>query len=288
MSIFSYVAPSSPPAPKAVETGLTFYETYFTKVKHNTAPLMISRGAYLNGVDNTRLAHLRQAAQSDVMILARGGFGLTKIQSSFHHVFSKNFPIIVGFSDVTTLLAYAFIHQQPAIHGPLLTTVAAEPTRSRNHLIDLLATEKALSLSGTHVLNPISKCISGRLFAGNLCVLTHLIGTNCFPSLRGSIVALEEVNEPLYKIDRMLAQHKNAGTFDGIKALCIGDFAGLASQAQMLEALFQSYFPRIPIATGFQFGHGTPNFALPVGQVVELQPDPVPQLLFKGLGLNCR
>lgn len=98
-------------------------------------------------------------------------------------------------------------------------------------------------------------------------------------------MALEEINEPLYKIDRMLAQHKWAGTFQGVEAFCLGYFTGPHLKIEDVAALFNQHFPNIPVAWGFEFGHAQPNYAIPIGSIGTLTLKPTPELHFSGLGL---
>lgn len=267
-------APSSPPPVDKLAAGVRRLRAAGVIVD-DTLAMPRGRHAYLNGDDRERAASLVDALGADVdtVWLARGGYGLTRILPLLE-VPVANAPIIVGFSDATALFAHLWGQGVPCVHGPLATTIAAEPDDSFAHCLAVLARRArgtALPVAGGARVD-----VEGRLFAGNLCVLCALIGTNSFPKLAGSIVVLEEVGERPYRVDRMLTQLIQSGALDGVRAVVAGHLTGCVEpqngsgardQAPVAVQVFAERLGAagIPFASGLDAGHQAPNRALPLG-----------------------
>ena len=112
---------------------------------------------------------------------------------------------------------------------------------------------------------------SGRLIGGNLSIMLTLVGTPYWPSLRGAILYLEEVNYGgglLSQVDESLAQCQQMGLFNQIAGLVIGKVNELSEEEEKLfESLILEYTAgsRFPILTGVDFGHTAPQLTLPIG-----------------------
>lgn len=267
-------APSSPPPVDKLTAGVARLRAAGVTVdESNGAPR--GRHAYLNGGDDERAASLVDAIASsvDVVWLARGGYGLTRILPAIPRATGTS-PTIIGFSDATALFAHLWGKGVPCVHGPLATTVAAEPDDSFAHCLAVLerrARGAALPVRGDARID-----VEGRLFAGNLCVLCALLGTASFPDLKDTIVVLEEVGERPYRVDRMLTQLILAGALAGVRAVVAGHLtdcvepkngAGIREPAPSALAVFTERLAAagIPLASGLEAGHQAPNRALPLG-----------------------
>lgn len=120
---------------------------------------------------------------------------------------------------------------------------------------------------------------TGRLLPGNLTVATHLLGTPICPDFRGVILALEEVQEAPYRIDRMLTQWRLMGIFWQLKGILLGRFSDCNlprdgnswTVAEVLRDRLADL--KIPIISDLPFGHGGDNACLPVGGLVEIDGD---------------
>jgi muramoyltetrapeptide carboxypeptidase len=180
---------------------------------------------------------------------------------------------IVGFSDVTGLLWSLANAGIAGIHGPVLTTLADEPQWSIGRLFDALEGRSLAPLIGEGWGGGIT---TGRLLPANLTVATHLLGTFLQPSLEGVILALEDVTEAPYRIDRLLTQWRMMGALRGVKGIALGRFsrcespAGIASWS--VEEVLRDRLGNlaIPIVANLPFGHDGVNAALPVGAMVGL------------------
>lgn len=116
----------------------------------------------------------------------------------------------------------------------------------------------------------------GRLWGGNLTVLTSLLGTPHLPRIKGGILFLEDVNEHPYRVERSLLQLHQAGVLGAQKAVLLGDFTGwrkspldrgytLKTAVAQLRAVSKT-----PILTGLPHGHGPVKVCLPQGRRVDL------------------
>lgn len=228
---------------------------------------------YLFGSDAQRAAMVEKLFESsdiDAIMCARGGYGSLRILPRLNYdTIRKNPKIFIGFSDVTALLmVLAEKCGLVTFHGPMVTTISNTKTASIEQLFDLLTLSKNICLS----CNPQrSRAIKsgkayGKLCGGNLATLCHLIGTPFEPNFKECIVFIEEINEPLYKIDRMLFQMKLAGCFEHIRGLVLGSFKTCGEYEliyDMVEHVFQDI--DIPILTGLDVGHCKQNYTIPVG-----------------------
>lgn len=285
------VAPSSPFDEGKLKKGQKRLEREGFSFIGNPCPLRPTH-RFLNGSDRERRQELNEAFRSEAEIvwMARGGYGLTRLEGQLKDEWNRSGPICVGFSDVTALLGALYNANRPCLHGPLITTLDGESEESVSHLLGLLGgTGTIKTVFDLEWMEGPRTGALGRLFAGNLCVLTHLIGTSWFPTLDGAILCIEEVGERPYRIDRMLTQLVHSGSLEGVRAVIVGTLQGCeenptgdSTALTALEVIQERLSGlNIPICSGLPFGHGQPNFALPVGALVELQDDPC-QLRLRG------
>lgn len=236
-----------------------------------------ARDGYLAGTDQERRQQLAAAwhdPECKGVLCARGGYGGTRILEEWSWLLSTSAPKwLIGFSDITCLLWSLYQSGIVGVHGPVLTTLAAEPDWSQQRLFDYVAGRSIDALSGT---GWGGGKVSGVLLAANLTVATHLLGTFVQPQFDGIILALEDVTEAPYRIDRMLTQWRMSGAFQGIAGIALGRFSrccppqGIPSWT--VEEVLRDRLTDlgIPIIAGLPFGHDGVNAALPVGQKVEL------------------
>lgn len=118
--------------------------------------------------------------------------------------------------------------------------------------------------------------VRGRLWGGNLCVLTSMLGTPHWPRIKGGVLFLEDVNEHPYRVERMLLQLHQAGVLAAQKAVLLGAFSGWKASPldrgytlRSAVAHLRSVCP-VPLLTGLPFGHVPTKLCLPVGRRVTL------------------
>ena len=207
----------------------------------------------------------------------RGGWGAARLLESRP---PAEAGWLLGFSDVTSLLFDRLAQgRSGAVHGPLLTTLAAEPEWSRERLRALLFGEPVPPLQG---VGWSAGRAEGPLLAANLTVATHLLGTPHLPPLTGAILVLEDVGEAPYRIERMLTHWRLSGALQQLAGLAFGSFSGCEDgQDEAPERRFsleQVLRERtadlgIPVLAGLPVGHTAGNAALPLGVACRLDAD---------------
>lgn len=242
-------------------------------------PPVGQRWGYLAGTDDTRREQLALAlANPDYkgILCARGGYGGTRLLENWTWPEPLPPKWLIGFSDITSLLWSLAGQGIVGVHGPLLTTVADEPDWSQQRLRELVMGQPMPSIRGQ---GWGGGRVSGRLLPANLTVATHLLGTPHEPDLNGVILALEDVTEAPYRIDRMLTQWRMMGKLAGVAGIALGRFSrceppeGVPSFT--VEKVLRDRLGDlgIPIVANLPFGHDGDNAALPVGVMAHLNGD---------------
>jgi muramoyltetrapeptide carboxypeptidase len=238
-----------------------------------------ARNGYLAGTDEQRRQDLRDAwldPDCRAILCARGGYGSTRLLEGWTWPEIARPKWAIGFSDVTGILWSLAKIGITGVHGPVLTTLALESDRSLDRLFSLVEGRVIEPLAGTGWGRGTAR---GRLLPANLTVATHLLGTPVQPDLNGVILALEDVTEAPYRIDRMLTQWRATGAFQGVRGIALGRFSRceppIAGESQTVEEVLQDRLGElpIPIVSGLSFGHDGENLALLVGTPVELDGD---------------
>lgn len=242
----------------------------------------LAREGYLAG-DDARRAHDLQAALDDATIDAvwalRGGYGTTRLLAALDLTALVARPkAIVGCSDLTALHA-AVARTAPLVtfHGPVAR--AELPSVARDSLVAALARSGEPCGFAESAWTGHGGTARGRLAGGNLSLLAALCGTPWQPRFAGSLVVLEDVREPAYKVDRMLVQLEQAGTFDGCAGIVGGQFtdvpADASADAPDPHVLVARLARRlgVPCLLGAPIGHIAEQWTVPLGLEGELDAD---------------
>ena len=232
---------------------------------------IFDKTGYLAGSDAQR-AELVNLLFKDpdvkAIVCARGGFGCLRMLPLVDFDIIRTHPkIFVGFSDVTALLtAITFQSGLVTFHGPMVTTLATASELTRQHLAGAITTNTPLEITphagvviqGGHARGPV--------IGGNLNTLCHMLGTPFMPNFDNHILLLEDRDEALYRIDRMLSQMKLAGCFENIAGLVLGSFEECGALDGVFQ-IFEEHFRDIgvPILAGLDVGHGKQNKTIPFG-----------------------
>jgi muramoyltetrapeptide carboxypeptidase len=248
-------------------------------------PGVSQRDGYLAGSDAIRLADLHAAFADpaiDAIFCLRGGYGCPRLLDGIDFELLKANPKpFVGYSDITALhLAISRYAGFVTFHGPLLNAdlLGDKLPPTESSLLSLLTGQADADAILHHpqayrltTLAPGSA--SGRLLGGNLALICALLGTPYALDSEGTILFIEDVNEPLYRVDRLLTQLRLAGALTGLRGVLIGDFAGIETDA-LMRLMKQELAPLgIPVLAGWRSGHCDPNLSLPLGAQVELDAD---------------
>jgi len=233
---------------------------------------------YLAGSDRQRREDLAAAwrnPECKAIITVRGGYGGARLLEDWHWQ-TINPKWLMGFSDVTSLLWSLATTGISGLHAPVLTTLPAEPPWALTRMFNYLETGQLDALQGKKGCGGKA---SGILLPGNLTVATHLLNTSFQPNFSEVIIALEDVTEYPYRIDRMLTQWRMMGAFKQIKGIALGRFSrcepypGTSSWTigEVLRDRLEDL--EIPLIYDLPFGHDGVNAVLPVGQPVDLDGD---------------
>jgi muramoyltetrapeptide carboxypeptidase len=250
------------------------------------SPVIDKRWGYLAGTDQLRRQEMAEAwidPKVKAILCARGGYGSARLLEdwSMWHGETKLSRVchpkwLIGFSDATGLLWSLFGAGISGIHGPLITTIAQEPDWSIVRLFDWLEGRPLQPLSG---IGWGKGAVSGILLPANLTVATHLLATPMQPAWDNIIVALEDVTEAPYRIDRMLTQWRLCGAFNKVRGIALGRFSRCEPMAGIpsftVEEVLRDRLAdlNIPIVSDLPFGHDGANAALPVGMMAHLDGD---------------
>lgn len=243
---------------------------------------ILARLGYFAGDDESRLADLNVALADpsiDGVWCVRGGYGAMRLLDRIDYAALVRRPrAIIGYSDITAL--HAAVGNSAALitfHGP---TARAELTDFSRSALDR-AVRQALPLCGAaHAARTIRPGrAEGRLAGGNLALIASLAGTPYAPSLDGAILVLEDIDEAVYRLDRMLVQLRLGGAFRGVRGVVFGAFTncpeasddGSRSLDDLIAELAAEL--RVPCIAGAPVGHIDDQWTLPLGAHAELDAD---------------
>lgn len=271
------VAPSRVIDRKQMETAYRIFDEWGLKVVEGAA--LYHKDGYFAGTDEERLADLQQFLDADVRAIfcARGGYGMTRIvdRLSFNK-FMKNPKWIIGFSDITALHLAISRLKIESIHG-LMPVQYGKPhvEPSLKSLYQLLFTGHGSIKATSNEFNKKGEA-EGKIIGGNLSLIAESLGTSTEVQTDEAILVLEEIDEYLYKIDRMLNQLARAGKFKNLKGLVIGDFSAMKDTQikfgkNIYELISDHTEPyNFPVAFNVPIGHEELNLAFPVSRKVRL------------------
>lgn len=236
--------------------------------------------AFLAGDDARRLAEMRAAiaGEARAILLARGGYGVMRLLQGAAPLRADEVAarpkLVIGYSDATVLHELWKRAGVPSIHGPMCTQLG-EDASALERLRALLFDDRPpppIAWDPMHPLGARDGRAEGELRGGNLAVLAALCGTPLQPSFRGAIALLEDLNEPPYKLDRLLTQLLLAGAFDGVRGVVVGDLVApgepSVGRAEAVAERLSSL--GVPVAFGAPFGHAGRNQPVAFGTLHEL------------------
>ncbi|MDE2276630.1 MAG: LD-carboxypeptidase, partial [Burkholderiales bacterium] len=262
--------------------------------KVRAAPHLLARYGSLGGTDAERAGDVNAmfADPSVHGILALGGGnGGNRILPLIDYAAIRRHPkFLGGYSDLTALINA--VHQQTGLvtfHCPMGGSEwnafsvgwfrAAVMDGGTPTLRNQVEPEDALVPRNHRISTLRGGRARGPLVGGNLAVLSAMAGSAYWPRFDGAVLMLEEINEYLYRVDRMLSQLKLAGAFDRLAGVVLGAFTnctpGEGYGALTLDEIVDDWFKplNVPVYAGAEFGHIAHKFTLPVGLPVEIDAD---------------
>ncbi len=234
------------------------------------------------GNDHARTKSFQEFLDSEeiaCILCARGGYGTTRIIDALSFKRFKAFPKwIVGYSDITSLLLHLLNLGYQGIHGPMPINFSESDAEESIERLRRLLFEGSIEpihfIGNRHNISGIG---SGQLIGGNLSMLVNLLGTGDDFSTNQHILFIEEVDEYLYRIDRMLVQMKRAGKLENLAGLIVGHFTRVKDNDAPFGASVEEIFLDLtkeydyPICFGAPLGHIMPNFPLVIGRNFHLE-----------------
>ncbi|MDP6993273.1 MAG: LD-carboxypeptidase [Woeseiaceae bacterium] len=250
-----------------------------------------ARHGYFAGEDKARASDINAffAEPSVRMIFARGGWGSPRLLPLLDYdMIRQNPKVLLGYSDATALITG--VHVKTGLvtfHGPSpLNVFSAEHFRrvvmnGEAYLLEnpTFITGNTLVQTENRIQTITSGKASGRILGGNLSLLTAVMGSGYLPEWEDSILFIEDVDEAVYRVDRMMTELALAGVLDKIKGFVFGRCTecgpgggfGSLTMEQMIAEHIKPH--RIPAFSGTMIGHIEEQFTIPLGIEVEIDAD---------------
>ena len=213
----------------------------------------------------------------EALWLARGGYGSIRIIDQLDFTkFLQHPKWIIGFSDGTVFHGKVNRLSVPSIHASMPYFFKKKTEAAQQSLYDVLTGIPLHYEFSAHSLNRIGQ-VEGEIVGGNLSVLYGMMGSDSFPETDGKILFLEEVDEYIYHIDRMMHALKRAGKLANLEGLVVGgltqikdndDPFGMTVEEVISDAIKDYDYP---LCFNFPAGHHADNRALVLGQKVRLE-----------------
>ncbi|SCE99573.1 muramoyltetrapeptide carboxypeptidase [Micromonospora coriariae] len=270
------VSPSGPTSPERVARGMELLTGW--GLRPVPAPNAYARQGYLAGADELRAADLNAAfadPQVRGVICTRGGYGAQRIVDAIDMAAVRRDPkVVAGFSDITALQFALWRGARLAgVHGPgAAWRDERTPLRSAESLHAALMTTEPVTVTAVAGEETYPVRVPGRatgtLLGGNLCMIAASVGTPDLPDLTGAVLLIEDVQEPPYKVDRMLTHLRRAGALDGLAGVAVGQFTDCADgwDTTIVDVLGERLGGLgVPVLGGLPIGHGPNQLTVPVG-----------------------
>lgn len=210
------------------------------------------------------------------ILCSRGGYGAIHLLEDLSALPLEHDPKwLIGFSDISALHALMSSKGITSLHAPMAKHLAQENGTDfySQQLFDILRGNRPQYNWDSHSLNKPGTA-SGQLIGGNLAVLQALINTPYDVFRKDIILFIEDIGEPIYKVQRMLYQLKLSGILPSLNGLIVGQFtnyqpdANFADMETMISALASPY--DFPIAFSAPIGHTSNNIPLVIGSKITL------------------
>ncbi|MDX9688920.1 MAG: LD-carboxypeptidase [Alphaproteobacteria bacterium] len=281
------ISPSRWLEPDVIDTAKGLFKAFGHELVVD--PQNFARAGVLAGTNQERADALMRAfldPSIEAILCARGGTGATYFLDLLDYEIIKAHPKpLIGFSDVTGLLN-AITTQTGVItyYGPTASYLV-DPRCADRVTRDMLETvaSPAKTLQRTFQARALATAAregtgQGQLFGGNLSVLSSLLGTPYEWPDENVILLLEDVQEPLYKIERMINHLRLAGKLQNITALLVGEMVGILDDQPDLDPMVHTRYGRsliqiimdnipqhVPVFFDLPIGHGSGLVTMPVG-----------------------
>lgn len=234
------------------------------------------------GTDDARYADL-EAALTDpdtrAIICSRGGYGAVHLLDRLNRLPLREDPKwIVGYSDISALHALMTRHGIESIHAPMCKHIAGRQGRDEDsrRLFGILSGERRPVSYPAHPLNRPGTA-TARLTGGNLAVIAGLISTPFDVITHGTILFIEDIAEPIYKVERIMWQLRMSGVLGQLAGLIVGQFTDYrpSRDHDSMEKMLARFAPDVPgpVAFGAPVGHIDANHPVLLNATATLRVD---------------
>ena len=274
--LIGVIAPAGPALPEQLALIEPLYARHGLRVR--LYPGCFASTGYLAGPDALRLADLHAALADDevaALHCLRGGYGCMRLLGGIDAgLLRAKAKLLIGYSDITALHALWCRQGLASLHAPMPASDLIKPGREADEAA-LFALLRG-GLRAGDVLAPaigptalrVEGVAEGRLIGGNLSLVAALLGTGFEWPADGAILFLEDINEELYRVDRLLTQMRLAGVLHAVSGFVLGSFTEATEPTPLLREMLARLGK--PLLAGWPSGHGTPNRPLPLGLPVRL------------------
>lgn len=271
------VSPAGSIDSKHITNASKIFEERGYKVK--IADHAMGRIGTYSGTDAQRYADLEETlmdAQVRAVICSRGGYGAIHLLDNLNRLDLNADPKwVVGFSDISAIHALLAHKGIVSIHGPMTKDISKGWEDQDNQtLIQILEGELPVVTFEASIYDRPG-IVSGKLLGGNLSVIAELIGTPFNVIQPDTILFIEDIEEPIYKIERILYQLRMSRVLQSLKGLIVGQFTGYKENANyetMEQMIYDMVAPyHYPVAMNVPFGHVDHNIPLISGALITLR-----------------
>ncbi len=248
----------------------------------NCGKTLGKRSSYFSGNDEERCTDLQLMLDDPdihAILCARGGYGVSRIIDNLNFARFKKYPKwLIGYSDITVLHAHVFRNFHIAsLHAPMAGAFNDVNGAAYVATIHKALTGEKMVYTYTSSISNKTGIAEGALVGGNLSLLTHLLATPSTMNLKNKILFLEDIDEYIYHIDRMLVQLKRSNLLAQLAGLIIGSFSGMKDTklpfGKSVEEIIKEHVAgySYPVCFDFPVGHTHANVALKHGVLHSLE-----------------
>lgn len=276
------VAPGRKVSIEDLEAAMNFFSAWDLEVKLSNN-LFKNDHSYLASKDESRLADFQEMINDptiSAIVCARGGYGSTRIIDQINFGPLLTHPKwIVGFSDITAIHLRLNLLGIESIHSTMPILFSKGDSASSIDSLKRVLFGTNSTISATANTSNIHGSATGRIIGGNLSLLVDSLSTLSDTTFDDKILIVEEIDEYLYKIDRMFTHLLRAGKLAKMRGLAVGHFSDIKdtspgfgeSVEQIVREKVKSF--GYPLAFNLPVGHESPNLAWRSGSTMTLTVD---------------
>jgi muramoyltetrapeptide carboxypeptidase len=250
-------------------------------------PQLFDSDRQFGGTDSNRALYFNELLKNkDIKAIwcARGGYGTVRMIDGIDFDLLQNNPKwIIGFSDVTLLLNHVYFNLNMAVLHATMPIFMFDKSADELQQAELSFIQTIHYLKGNQLQYDFGSHekindhdFEGTVIGGNLSILLSALGSGSDGSWHDKILFIEDLDEYLYHIDRLLFTLKRAGKFDGLKGVLVGSFTQMKDHQipfgySVKEMILQQVSNNCPVIFGVNSGHVPLNLPIPFGIDVKYQ-----------------